>query len=68
MELSSSNIKKFYIFTPQKKAFLMFQETEFFYISENGNLEKISGNGNPKKTFIFQEVTFRDKKIKKTRS
>ena len=44
MELSSSNIKKFYIFTPQKKAFLMFQETEFFYISENGDLEKISGN------------------------
>ena len=46
MELSGSNIKKFLIFS-QKKIFITFQETELFYISENGNQEKI---------FIFQET------------
>ena len=38
-----------------KKCF-MFQGTELSYIS---------GNGNPKKLFIFQEVTFQAQKIKK---
>ena len=37
-----------------KKCF-MFQGTELSYIS---------GNGNPKKLFIFQEVTFQAQKIK----
>ena len=31
------------------KTLLIFQETELYYIS---------GNGNPKKLFIFEEVTF----------
>ena len=43
-ELSGTDIKKF----------LIFQETEFSYIS---------GNGNPKKLLIFQEVTFQAQKI-----
>ena len=58
MELSSSNIKKFLLFS-QKKAFLIFQETESFYTSGNGNPEKIpyiSGNGNSEKLLIFQET------------
>ena len=29
-------------------------------------LSYISGNGNPKKLLIFQEVTFRTRKMKKT--
>ena len=37
----------------------LFQETELSYIS---------GNGNPKKLLIFQEVTFQDRKIKNTHS
>ena len=56
MELSSSNIKKFLIFSQKQaflkfwkmktsKKFLMFQETELSYIS---------GNRKPKKLFIFQ--------------
>ena len=52
--------------TPKK--FLIFQETELFHKSENGNPGKISyisGNGNPEKLLIFQEVTFRARKIKK---
>ena len=49
MKLSSSNIKKFLIF-PQKKAFLIFWETELFYILRNENPEKIS--------YIFSEESF----------
>ena len=49
-----------------KKTFYIFSKESFSYISRNGNLEKIPyilGNG----TFlIFQEVTFRALKIKKT--
>ena len=45
MELSGSNIKKC----------LIFQETEFSYIS---------GNGNAKKLLIFQEVIFRARNVK----
>ena len=45
MELSSSNVKKFLIFS-KNKAFLIFRETEIpkkiRYISENGNPPKIS--------------------------
>ena len=54
MELSGSIIKKFLIFS-QNNYFLIFQLTELSYIS---------GNGNPKKLFMFQEVTFQVKKIK----
>ena len=52
MEPSGSNINKFPIF---------FQRKVFFYISGKGSPEKIpyiSGNKNPKKLLIFQEVTF----------
>ena len=49
MKLSSSNIKKFLIF-PQKKAFLIFWETELFYILRNENPEKIS--------YIFSKESF----------
>ena len=50
--------KKFIIFS-QKKAFLMLQETKLSYIS---------GNSNPKKLLIFQEVTFQAQKMKRTHS
>ena len=51
MELSSSDIKKFLIFS-QKKHFLIFREIEIFYISGKGNPPKIlyiSRNG----TFLY---------------
>ena len=47
MELSSSNIKKFFL--------------KFF---SKESLSYISGNGNPKKLLMFQEVTFQAQKIK----
>ena len=53
MELSSSNI---------------FSKESFFNISGNKNTEMISyisGHRNPKKLFIFQDVTFRAQKKKK---
>ena len=46
VELCGSNVKKF----------LIFQETELFYIS---------GNRNPKKLLIFEELTFQAQEIKK---
>ena len=49
MKLSSSNIKKFLIFS-QKKAFLIFWETELFYILRYENPEKIS--------YIFSKESF----------
>ena len=63
MELSSSNIKKFLIF-PQN----------FSYISGNRNPKKvlyILGNGTfsySRKRLMFQEVTFRARKVKKNLS
>ena len=60
MELSSSNTRKFLIFS-LKKAFLIIPEMELFYISRSGNYEKIPyiflkescsyilGNGDPEK-------------------
>ena len=57
-ELSSSNIKKFLIFS-QKKAFLYFGKQKLRKISY------ISENGNPKKFLIFKEVTFQARKMKK---
>ena len=70
MELSNSNIRKFLIFF-QKKAFLIFRETETlkkFFIFWEEKLSYISGNGNPKKFLIFQEKIFRARKMKKSRS
>ena len=72
MELSGCNIKIFLIFSQKKtfrtfremenpKKFILFQETEHSYISRNETLKKL---------LIFQEVTFRarkmEKKLKKT--
>ena len=74
MELSISKIRKVFLFRemelselifPQKKAFLIFRETEIprkFLIFQETELSYISGNRNPKK---FQEVTFPAQKIKK---
>ena len=64
MKLSDYNIKKFLTFS-QKKAFLIFEETETpkkFPIFQKTELSYISGNGNSKKLLIFQERTFRVKK------
>ena len=74
MELSNSNIKNFFMLQEveaprkllifsQKKAFLIFAETETVF--QETELSYISGNGNPKKLLIFQEVTFQARKIKK---
>ena len=67
MELSNFNIKKVLIFS-QKKAFLIFRETEkptnFLMFQETESFH-ISGNGNPRKLLIFQEVTFQAQQIKK---
>ena len=68
MELSNSNIKKFLKFF-QKKAFLIFWETP-----KNRSPEKIlciSGNVTFlyfKKLLVFQDVTFRARKVKRTHS
>ena len=54
MELSGSNIKKFLIFS-QKKAFLLFQETETLKKSlmfQETKLSYISGNGKPKNLYF----------------
>ena len=64
---------------PRKDSLYFLQES-FSFVSKNGNpeliffifqkrkLSYISRNGNAKKPLIFQEVTFRDRKIKETRS
>ena len=51
-----------------KKAFVIFWETETpkKFLFQKAKLSYISGKGNPQKFLIFQEVTFRDRKIKKT--
>ena len=70
MKLSSSNIKKFLIFS-QKKTFLTFRKTEApkkFFILQERELSYISGNGNPKKTSYIDEETFRAQKVKRTHS
>ena len=71
MELSGSNIKKCLTFS-QKKAFLIFQETANLeknsYIFSKESCSYISGNGNPKKLLIFQEVTFCAQKVKRKHS
>ena len=62
MELFNSNIKKLVIF---------FLTEGFSYISGNENSEKIpyiSGNGNSKKLLIFQKLSFRAQKVKRTHS
>ena len=66
MELSSSNIKKFLVFS-QKKAFLIFWEMELLYILGNSNPEKIpyiSGNRNPEKVLYISGGTSKAPKTK----
>ena len=70
MKLSDSNIKKLLIFS-QKKAFLIFRETEapkknVLYFTGNGTL--LNFRNRPKKLAIFPEVTLRAQKIKETHS
>ena len=71
MELSSYNIKKFPIFSSKEsfsyilengnrpKKFLIFQETELYYIS---------GNGSPLKTSHISESNFMSSKNKEIHS
>ena len=70
MKLSDSNIKKLLTFS-QKKAFLIFRETEapeknFLYFTGNGTL--LNFRKRLKKLAVFQEVTLRAQKIKETHS
>ena len=54
--------------TETPKKILIFRKTETpkkFFIFQETELSHISGNGNPKKLLIFQEVTFRARKVKK---
>ena len=58
--------KKFLRFY-QKKAFQLFREMETpkkYLRFKETELSYISGNGNPKKLLIFQEVIFRAPKVK----
>ena len=70
-KISEKKLKKlsnFFIFS-QKKAFLIFWETETskkFLVSQETELSYILGKGNPKKLLLFQEVTFRARKKKPT--
>ena len=59
MELCSSDIfsKNAFLIFSQKKGFVIFGEMKLSYISENG-----------KNVVIFQEVTFRAQKVKRTHS
>ena len=57
--------KKFLIF-PSMKDCLIFQKTDTpkkQFIFQEKELSYISGNANPKKSLIFQEVTFRARKF-----
>ena len=56
-------LTKFPIFS-QKKLSLYFRKRNYLIFQEM-ELSYISGNGNPKKLLIFQEVTFRARKNKK---
>ena len=66
MKLSNSNIKKLPIFS-QEKDFLIFCEMIPPTLKKKKKIQetKISGNGNPKKLLMFQEVTFQARKMKK---
>ena len=64
MELSSSNIKKFLKNFLKRKLFLYFGKRTPSPPSKKKN-PYISENENPKKLFIFLEVTFRAQKLKK---
>ena len=68
MKLSNSNIKKLPIFS-QEKHFLIFCELIPPTLKKKKKKKKIqeteiSGNGNPKKLLMFQEVTLQAQKMK----
>ena len=76
MELSGSSIKKFLIFS-RKKALLRFQETKLFLFHDTETPKKLFvyfRKRKPRKIscfkkqnfLIFQEVTLRARKIKRT--
>ena len=71
IEFFGSNIKKFLIFS-QEKVFLLFREVELSYILGNRKpLKKfliIWQMNTLKILFIFQEVTFQARKVKRTHS
>ena len=70
MERAGSKIRKFVTFS-QKKAFLIFLETETcpkLFIFQETELSNISGNKNPKKTSYISGSNFQSSKNEKTRS
>ena len=70
MKLSSTNIKKCLLFS-LKKAFLIFWKTKTpikFLIFQETELFDISRNGNPKKLLIFYQAQKMKKKKKKKHS
>ena len=67
MKLSGSKVKKFLMFS-QKKGFPLFRETKTqkkFLTFQITEFSYISGNRNPKKLFIFQEMERSSRKRKK---
>ena len=75
MKLSCSNFKKFFIFQKRKarKKNLYFRKQNFFifperYIQNPGITELPCSFGNEAFLSIFQEVTFRAQKLKRTHS
>ena len=75
MKLSCSNFKKFFIFQKRKarKKNLYFRKQNFFifqerYIQNPGITELSCSFGNEAFLSIFQEVTFRAQKLKRTHS
>ena len=75
MKLSCSNFKKFFIFQKRKprKKYLYFRKQNFFifqerYIQNPGITELSCSFGNEAFLSIFQEVTFRAQKLKRTHS
>ena len=70
--LTFSQEKAFLIFqeteTPKRKLFLYFRKRKYrkkFLIVWEMELACISGNGNPKKLLVFQEVTSHAREMKK---
>ena len=59
-------LKKFLLFSQKRKLFVYFRK-RIFLIFQETDLSYISGNVNPKKLLIFQEVTFRARKVKRTK-
>ena len=64
MELYSSGLKKFLIFS-QKKAVPKKETPKKFHVFKETELSYISGNGKPKKFLIFQKGTCKTPKTNK---